>query len=245
MLTYKCYTTDASKMDEKLSSAVHEMARLSEELSNVEAGLLSMVHILHILSTPDTVVAMNDFLVREYNPLLSKQMHLSSKMVAQSRTIEHMKQAMLEPGYIADREIHVARHLEDSRVEAEMRSEMDLIESVRMTLDKDEIKKKLERESSLVMKDRTRVEVCASKLTERSPFINEGDVAWVTVYTGGRSHAVLFANPCVVVRRVLRQDAGFQCVVCEFNSYNHDGLECRIVDEDCLYGRPPNEDPKK
>ena len=227
MLSYKRYTPNASEMGAKLSSAEGEMARLSEELSNVEAKLLSMVHTISILCTLDTIDSMNKFLVHKYNPVLSEQASLISQIAAQSEMIEHMKQAMLEPGYIADHETHVARRVKKARRDADMDADAALIESVEQAMNEGEIRGKIKR-----------VFVYPSDLTEKPLTINEGDVAGIQIcQEGGRSFAINWATPCVVMKRVEGRDNGIRYVVCSFDQYK-DCLGCHIVDKDGIHGPP-------
>ena len=243
MSAYKSYSNDATKVQEAYASTEKEMNSLSASLVIVNAELLSTLPEIHRLSeTPDTVVELNSVLVDRYNPVLSKQIALISKINALKKQLEGMQTAMLEPQYLADLEVHTAnrserdrikaaRRLENERLEAKRQLEEKLVIEAYENINEEEIKAKIEKKS-----------FNSERLTKRAANINVGDVAAVMEDTGGRCNAVTWAMPCVVVLKHVQQDdsAAAAYVVCSFGRSYGDNLECRVVEEAALYSLPAN-----
>lgn len=231
MQAYMRYTIDASKMEAVLSLATNAMTKLSEELICVQFKIDSLVPVIHILSTtPTTIASLNEVIMSEYHPALSRKTVLIAEIDSQRKQIESMQLAMLDPKYVADRDARVAMHLENARLKAEERSNEELINEVEKTLIDEAVQADIRSKIG-------RGNVYPDNLTQRSPIIEVGDVAWVQVFTGGRTHAVNWGVQCVVMKRAASAAGNIAYVVSLFDFYN-DRLECRIVEEDALFGPP-------
>lgn len=226
------YTIDASKMEAELSLAKNAMTTLSEELICVQFKIESMVSAIHIFSrTPTTIASLNEVIMSEYHPALSRKAVLIAEIDSQRKRIESMQQAMLDPKYVADRDARVVMHLENARLKAEKRSKEELIDQVERTLIDHVVQAEIRSKIGAGT-------VYPENLTQRSPIIEEGDVAWVQVFTGDRTPAVNWGVECVVMKRAAAAAGNIAYVVSLFDFYNSDRLECRIIEEDALFGPP-------
>jgi hypothetical protein len=221
MYSYKDFAPDARLMEGVLSSAKEELNAISEKLAAVNATIQSMVPEIHRLSTPDTMAEFSSFMMREYHPALSSQAALTAKMGLQTELVGNMQQAMLQPAYLEELKYLVARDEEEARLAARISYKEGLIADAIRKTDEAEIRGKIKR-----------VFVYPGELTERPSNLEEGVIAGVSFYQGGRTMTVNWGTPCVVVHA-----AGNDYVVCLFDSYN-DRLIYRVVEEDDLCGPP-------
>ena len=224
---YLRYTNDPTKMNKELCSAEAFLTRLSDELVYAETKIQSMVPVIHCLSsTLDSIAELNEYIAREYHPVLSGQMALIARIDAQRKLIQDMNEAMQKPQYIADREVYAAQHLENARIEAQTRFETKLVEDANESLDEDEIRGMIRRGLFY-----------PADLTERATTFKVGDFAGVKIYDGGRSMAIDWVVPCVVLKRVTTMEHKDAYVVCLFDQYE-DSIGCRFVEDANLYGPP-------
>jgi hypothetical protein len=230
-MSYTIYTDVAADMQELVNGTQERLDCLSSKVFTLDSELDSMVTTVHTLSAlPSTRSQLNSYLLNTYNPAALALATRIQQRDSCGKTLEQMKAAMLEPQFLRDFETQSAQRLVEEMQDmliAEVQTEEGLIAEAVPGINE-----------SFVRSTIGAMRLYPNDCMEKPAVFEEGSLGTVSINTSGRTWAIDWFTPAIVLKRAMIPGVGRVCVVCHIDESYEGNIVVRIVEEDSMRGPP-------
>jgi hypothetical protein len=208
-MSYMQYNRTAAEFQEIYEATQRELTRLTAELYAGEEAMEGRVFRVHELSASVTTRnELNTYLSTTYIPLSMAHERNIAKHHALRNDLENIMAAMMAQVVIDD----------------PMAAEKQLIAEVKSKVPEEYIRSKI---GSMRVYD--------TECEDAPSFFEEGSIASIAAYTGGRTMAVTWYTPAIVLKRLTSDN---KYVVCIIDEHKDDDIDYRVIGMDCMRGPP-------
>lgn len=208
-MSYMQYDCTAAELKEIYEAKQSELTQLTAELYAGEEAMKGRVSRIHELSASvATRNELNTYLSTTYIPLSMTHERNIARHHALGNDLENIMAAMMAQVVIDD----------------PMAAEKQLIAEVKSKVSEEYIRSKI---GSMCKYE--------SDCEDAPSFFEEGSIASIAAYTGGRNHAVKWYTPAIVLKRLVSDTKYVVCIIDEHKDYD---IDYRVIGMDGMRGPP-------